>query len=113
MLLNILEIQLLIKITISATEKPQKLLVGSKDVLLKLTHPKLGRHHIDMLPVVAKDIGPLTFDTVNNNLFLYDNYRNSIIKYDLELNVAEEIIGDDLKKVEDIAYGNKITELFY
>lgn len=71
------------------------LIVGAEDILIHVHHQKLGRHDMTKLPVLAKNISCLAYDSLNNAVFISDGQIGKIFSYGLaDDNVVWLQVGD-------------------
>lgn len=72
--------------TCTSVEKPQVLVAGIKNTLLKIEHQKLGKQSMKKVPTITKEIASLAYDPKNNTLYIYDSKSKAILK----MNVGTE-----------------------
>lgn len=71
------------------------LIVAAKNMLIHVHHQKLGRHDITQLPLLAKDISSVAYNSLNDSLIVSDGELRRILAFNLrDLEVTQLQIGE-------------------
>lgn len=87
------------------TTKKQMLIVGAKNRLIHVHHQKLGKHDISQLPLLAKDIGCLTYNSLNDTLLVSDSQIRRILAFNLKDGATTVVDVGDLGNVVAMDFG--------
>ncbi|KAK9873892.1 hypothetical protein WA026_002245 [Henosepilachna vigintioctopunctata] len=80
-------------------EKRQVLILAAENILIHIEHQLLGRHTITPLPLVVKNVGAVTYNPINDTLYLSDLDINKIIKLEMLTGISEPLDINGLGKV--------------
>lgn len=81
------------------------LIVGAKNMLLHVHHQKLGKHDISQLPLLAKEIGCLAYNSLNDTLLVSDRQIRRILAFNLKDTTTTIVDVGDLGNVVAMDFG--------
>ncbi|CAG9813302.1 unnamed protein product [Phaedon cochleariae] len=90
----------------------QMLIAGTKNTLVHIEHQFLGKHDVTSLPTVARDIGCLAFDTVNNTLLISDLASKNIISLNLDTGASDILDIAGLGRITAMDYDSRGNNLY-
>lgn len=102
------------------THKKQRLFLGVHSNLLEMEHTTFGRHSITTTHKLDMLIHHLSYNSVNNTVFVVDNYRRNICEVNLQNNVVRPLVKENLGNVTALAFGkfplnstNEFVSIYY
>lgn len=101
------------KHTCKVVDKKQILLMGTKDLLIRLEHQLLGKHDITALPSIAKNIGALAFNPLNNTVYIADTDTRSIVAMNLDKGHAQQLITENIDRISGLAFDYLGNNLYW
>lgn len=87
------------------TTNKQMLIIGARNMLLHVHHQKLGKHDISQLPLLAKEIGALAFNSLNDTLLISDSQTRRMLSFSLRDAKTSQIPIGDLGCVVAMDFG--------
>ncbi|RZC40516.1 vitellogenin receptor, partial [Asbolus verrucosus] len=93
--------------------KKQKLIVGADNALIEVEYQALGKHGLTWFPFLAKKIGALAFNSVNNSLYMSDLETRRIISINLHSWVPKSLDIKGLGRVVAMDYDYLGNNLYW
>lgn len=95
------------------TTKKQMLILGAKDLLIHIHHQKLGKHAISQLPLVAKQVSALTYNSLNDTLLVSDNQTHKIMSFNLKNGLTTQVPVGELGHVVSMDFGKRFLKQIF
>lgn len=95
------------------TTKKQMLILAARSLLIHIHHQKLGKHDISQLPLIAKEVSALTYNSLNNTLLVSDNQTHKILSFDLKDGKTTEVQLGELGHVVSMDFGTHFSKLVF
>ncbi|KAM7347718.1 putative vitellogenin receptor yl isoform 1-T1 [Cochliomyia hominivorax] len=95
------------------THKKQRLFLGVKGNLLEMEHTTFGRHAITNTHKLDMFIHELAYNSINNSVFVADNYQKMIAEVDLRSNVVRTLVKGNLGNVTALAFDHLSYTLYW
>lgn len=81
------------------------LVIGYKNILIHVEHQILGKHDISSMPTIAKNIGSLAYNSLDNSIFISDLDTKKIISLNLNSGIAKPLEISGLGRVISMDFG--------
>lgn len=84
------------------------LILGAEDLLIHIHHQKLGKHDISKLPLVAKQVSALTYNSLNDTLLVSDNLTHKIMSFNLKDGMTTQVPVGEIGHVVSMDFGRRL-----
>lgn len=87
------------------TQKKQRLFLGVRSNLVEMEHTTFGRHTISATHQLDMFVHELAYNSVNNSIFIADNYKHVIGEFDLQGQYLTKLVRGNLGNITGLAFG--------